>query len=217
VKSDILDQNKFFPCLILTDGRQKLAVIVDLVIGEYEGVLKPFGPQLKHVNNFSGAMLMGDGQVVPVLNPSEIVLSASVKSKQLSESFSHESTAEDTSERNILVAEDSITVRNMLRNILENAGFNVKTAVDGQQAFEFLSENTFDLVVSDVEMPRMNGFELTRNIKAHPDYSSLPVILVTALESTEDRQKGMEAGANAYIVKGSFEKSNLIETINRLI
>lgn len=217
VKSAILDQNKFFPCLILTDGRQKLAVIVDLVIGEYEGVLKPFGPQLKHVNNFSGAMLMGDGQVVPVLNPSEIVLSASVKAKQLSESFSHESTAEDTSERNILVAEDSITVRNMLRNILENAGFNVKTAVDGQQAFEFLSENTFDLVVSDVEMPRMNGFELTRNIKAHPDYSSLPVILVTALESAEDRQKGMEAGANAYIVKGSFEKSNLIETINRLI
>lgn len=115
------------------------------------------------------------------------------------------------------MAEDSITVRNMLRNILESNGFEVKTAVDGFDGYEQLMAGHYDLIVSDVEMPRINGFEFTSKIRQHPVYKHLPVILVTALESAEDRRKGMEAGANAYIVKGSFDKNNLIETINHLI
>jgi len=120
-------------------------------------------------------------------------------------------------ERNILVVEDSITVRNMLRNFIEAAGFTVKTAVDGMEAFEILKAETFDLVVSDIEMPRMNGFQLTSQIRSIKKLADTPIILVTSLDSANDRQRGLEAGANAYIVKGSFEKSNLIETIQRLI
>jgi len=120
-------------------------------------------------------------------------------------------------QKSILVAEDSITLRSLLRNIIESAGYKVKTAVDGMEAFQFLSEESFDLVVSDVEMPRMSGFDLTVRMRNDKRFAELPVILVTALDSHEDRQRGMESGANAYIVKGSFEQSNLIDTIRRLI
>jgi two-component system chemotaxis sensor kinase CheA len=85
------------------------------------------------------------------------------------------------------------------------------------EAFDLLQNESFDLVVSDVEMPRMNGFELTAKIRSDKNHTDLPVILVTALETADDKQRGMEVGANAYIVKSSFEKSNLIETIQRLI
>jgi two-component system chemotaxis sensor kinase CheA len=123
----------------------------------------------------------------------------------------------DSQAKYILVAEDSITLRALLRNIIESAGYRVKTAVDGMEAFQFLKNEAFDLLVSDVEMPRMTGFELTAKIRNDKRLVETPVILVTALDSADDRQRGMEAGANAYIVKGSFEQSNLIETIRRLI
>jgi two-component system chemotaxis sensor kinase CheA len=90
-------------------------------------------------------------------------------------------------------------------------------AVDGMEAYELLQNEEFDLVVSDIEMPRMNGFELTAKIREDKKHADLPIILVTALETIEDKQKGMEVGANAYIIKSSFEKSTLIETIQRLI
>jgi two-component system chemotaxis sensor kinase CheA len=93
----------------------------------------------------------------------------------------------------------------------------VRTAVDGVDAFNALKTNSFDLVVSDVDMPRMNGFDLTAKIRADKKLSELPLILVTALESREHRERGVEVGANAYIVKSSFDQSNLLETIHRII
>ncbi len=117
----------------------------------------------------------------------------------------------------ILVAEDSITARTLLKNILEAAGYRVETAVDGLDAFGKLQGGGFDLVVSDVDMPRMNGFDLTARIRRDRELGETPVVLVTALESREDRERGVDAGANAYIVKSSFDQSNLLETIKRLI
>lgn len=104
----------------------------------------------------------------------------------------------------------------LLRGILESAGYNVKTAVDGMEAFTLLRAGTFDLVVSDVEMPRLNGFDLTAKIRADKKLAELPVVLVTALETREDRERGIDAGANAYIVKSSFDQSNLLEAVRRL-
>jgi two-component system chemotaxis sensor kinase CheA len=115
------------------------------------------------------------------------------------------------------VVEDSITSRVLLKNILESAGYRVSTAVDGVDGYTALKTGTFDLVVSDVEMPRMDGFGLTAQIRAQKQFSGLPVVLVTALESREHRERGIDAGANAYIVKGSFDQSNLLEVIQRLI
>jgi two-component system chemotaxis sensor kinase CheA len=127
--------------------------------------------------------------------------------------------AEETemARKSILVAEDSITARTLLKSILESAGYTVKTAVDGQDAFTTLRTEEFDLVVSDVDMPRMSGFDLTAKIRSDRKLSELPVVLVTALESRSDRERGIDVGANAYIVKSSFDQSNLLEVIRRLI
>ena len=105
----------------------------------------------------------------------------------------------------------------MLKNILEAAGYRVETAVDGLDGFGKLQDGGFDLVVSDVDMPRMNGFDLTARIRRDPELRDTPVVLVTALESREDRERGVDAGADAYIIKSSFDQSNLLETIKRLI
>ena len=105
----------------------------------------------------------------------------------------------------------------MLRNMVEAAGFEVKTAVNGLEGLNLAKSEDFDLVVTDIEMPRMSGFELTSKIREDIDLADMPVILVTTLDSDQDKQRGMEAGANAFIVKSSFEKSNLVDTINRLI
>jgi two-component system chemotaxis sensor kinase CheA len=105
----------------------------------------------------------------------------------------------------------------MLRNMVEAAGFDVKTAVNGLEGLNLAKAEDFDLVVTDIEMPRMSGFELTSKIREDSELSEIPVILVSTLDSDQDKQRGMEAGANAYIVKSSFEKSNLVDTINRLI
>ena len=117
----------------------------------------------------------------------------------------------------MLVAEDSITSRMLLKSILESAGYKVKTAVDGMEAFTLLRAEHFDLVVSDVEMPRLSGFDLTARIRADKKLAELPVVLVTALETREDRERGIDVGANAYIVKSNFDQSNLLDVVRRLV
>jgi two-component system chemotaxis sensor kinase CheA len=123
--------------------------------------------------------------------------------------------ATEEKQKSILVAEDSITSRTLLKNILEAAGYRVETSVDGVDAFTKLRSGAFDLVVSDVDMPRMNGFGLTAKIRGDKRFADLPVILVTALDSREDREHGIDVGASAYIVKSSFDQSNLLEVIRR--
>ncbi|PKP53276.1 MAG: hybrid sensor histidine kinase/response regulator [Bacteroidetes bacterium HGW-Bacteroidetes-1] len=205
--------------LILQISQMKIAFLIDEVVGEFEGVVKSLGDQLKHIRNIVGSTLLGDGRIVPILQVSELMDSASQRGSTIEFGNDPLIDAEKVKidQKHVLVAEDSITVRNMLRNFIESAGFIVKTAVDGSEAFLMLQNEKFDILVSDVEMPGMNGFELTSSIRQDNTLADMPIILVTALDSSDDRQRGMEAGANAYIVKGSFEKSNLIETIKRLI
>jgi two-component system chemotaxis sensor kinase CheA len=105
----------------------------------------------------------------------------------------------------------------LLKNILEMAGYKVTTSVDGADAFTKAQAGDFDIVVSDVDMPRMNGFELTTKIRNNRKLSELPVVLVTALGSREDRERGIEVGADAYLVKSNFEQKNLLEIIKKLI
>lgn len=116
----------------------------------------------------------------------------------------------------MLVVDDAVTTRTMERNLLEAAGYRVQVAVDGAEAWAALRTDGFDLVVSDVDMPRIDGFELTARIRADAQLGDLPVVLVSALESREDKERGIEVGANAYVVKSSFEQSNLLEIIRRL-
>lgn len=203
--------------IILSSGIKKTGFIVDAIIGEQEGMIKPLGGQLLNVKHVSGATALGDGRVVPVLDVYELLESVA-RSESFAIKEQHElDGAEAEKPKRILIAEDSLTSRALLRNLLESAGYAVTTAVDGWDGYTLLKQGGFDLVVSDVEMPRMNGFEFTTKIRGESELSSLPVILVTALESPEDRQRGLEAGANAYIVKSTFEGGNLVSTIQRLI
>ena len=209
--------NEFLQLIILHASQKRIAIIVDEILGEQEGIVKDLGLQLSHVNNITGATILGSGKVVPILHPSELIDSASNSNTSLDYSYDNISSTENIVQKSILVAEDSITIRTLLRNFIENAGFKVKTAVDGMEAYNFLQNENFDLLVSDIEMPRMNGFELTAKVRDDKKHSDMPIILVTALETQDDKQRGMEVGANAYIIKSSFESSNLIETIQRLI
>jgi two-component system chemotaxis sensor kinase CheA len=117
----------------------------------------------------------------------------------------------------ILVVEDSITTRTLEQSILEAAGYEVATAVDGAEGLRWLQEHPCDLIVADVEMPRMDGLALCRAVRASARLKQLPVVLVTARESAEDRSHGLEAGADAYLGKSSFDQQGLLETVRQLI
>ena len=168
----------------------------------------------KRVRHVSGATVLGSGKVVPILNVSDLLKSA-VKD------YSHigrENTAQESvKKRAILVVEDSITSRMLIKNILENTGYSVTTAIDGVDGYNKLKAGAFDLVVSDVDMPRMSGLDMTAKIRADKAVCEIPVILVTSLSKREDQERGLEVGANAYIVKGNFDQSNLTEVVERLI
>ena len=117
----------------------------------------------------------------------------------------------------VLVVDDSIATRTLEKTLLESAGFTVHTASDGYKALDVLSTTACDVVISDIQMPNMDGFELTRTIKGRPAFSYLPVILITSLGSDEDKARGMAAGADAYIIKRELTQQELIDTINQLL
>jgi two-component system chemotaxis sensor kinase CheA len=205
----------FKPVLVLASAEKRMAFLVDEILGEQEVLVKGLGKQLSRVRNIAGATVLGTGKVVPVLNVPDLmksaVRSAAIARKEVADGKAPAGTGR------ILVAEDSITSRTLLKSILESAGYQVATAVDGVDALTQLRSNDFDLIVSDVDMPRMNGFELTAKIRADKKLGERPVVLVTALESREDREHGIEAGANAYIVKSSFDQSNLLGVIRKFL
>jgi two-component system chemotaxis sensor kinase CheA len=172
------------------------------------------GKPLSRVRNIAGATVLASGQIAPILNVSDLLKSAR-KAGRMARATAKPKPA-DAVAKSILIAEDSITSRMLLKGILESAGYQVKTAVDGLEAFTALRAERFDLVVSDVEMPRLNGFDLTARIRADRKLAELPVVLVTALETREDRERGVDVGANAYLVKSNFDQSNLLEAVRRL-
>ena len=202
--------------ILSVGGKGRIAFVVNEVLSEQEVLVKSLGRQLPRVRNIAAATVLGSGKAVPILNVSDLLKSA----QQVSIPRPISTTAkesESSQEKNVLVVEDSITARSLLKGILEVAGYKVTTAVDGIDGFTQLRGGEFDIVVSDVEMPRMDGFDLTARIRSDKKLSELPVVLVTALESSADRERGIDVGANAYIVKRSFEQSNLLEIIRRLV
>jgi len=200
--------------MILGSGNKRIALQVDEIIGEQEILVKPLGRQLSRVRNIAGATVLGTGKAVPILNVADLLRSAVGAVSTAAAALPGKPSA--AGRKSILVAEASITSRALLKNILESAGYEVSTAVDGIDAFSRLKTQPFDLLVSDVEMPRMSGFELTARIRSDKALAELPVVLVTALESQEHRERGIDVGADAYIVKSSFDQGNLLEVVRRL-
>jgi len=201
------------PVVLVSAAERRLALAVDQVVGVQEFLVKPLGSQLSRVRNVAGATVLGDGRVVPILNLGDLFRSALLWAA----SGGAQPAPPARSRRlSVLVVEDSITSRTLMKNILSASGYSVKTAVDGADALTLLKSEEFDLVVSDVEMPRLDGFALTAAIRADQRLAALPVVLVTGLESRSDRERGIEAGANAYVVKSSFDQGGLLDVIEKL-
>ena len=194
---------------------KRFGLIVNQIAGAQEIVVRDLGPQLKEVRFVSGVAILNNNLIVPVLQVDDI--EQALQGQHISSGVMPELPSSLSGKRKIMIVEDSITSRMLLKNILEGAGYDVETAVDGLDAFTRLKTNLVDIVVSDVDMPRMNGFVLTEKIRSEKKLSDLPVILVTSLDSREDREHGITVGANAYIIKSSFDQGNLLEVITRLI
>ncbi len=204
-------------CIVLKVGEERLGLFVDTLIDAQDVVIKPQSQLLKRVRNVSGATILGTGEVCMVLNPHDLI--KSVRKQVSSRGVSGgRSPIETVSQKQvILLAEDSIATRTQEKRILEGAGYEVVTAVDGLDAFNKLKTRYFDALISDIQMPNLDGLGLTIKIREQKEYNELPIILVTSLASDEDRKRGADAGANAYISKGTFNQDILIETLKRLV
>jgi two-component system, chemotaxis family, sensor kinase CheA len=214
-KSTDAEPKDFLLALVLSNSQQQAAFLVDRILDEQEVIVKNLGTQLAPMKNIEGATVLGTGRIVLILNTFDLL-----RAIDHDHDVSFESTHGQRNEKknvSILLVEDSFTSRELLLTILEEAGYQVQTAPDGLAAWLMLQNEKFDLVVSDIEMPRLSGIDLTARIRANPRLTDLPVVLVTALASEDDRRRGVEIGANAYIVKQGFGRSDLLETVNRLI
>ncbi|MFH0962628.1 MAG: hybrid sensor histidine kinase/response regulator [Planctomycetota bacterium] len=201
--------------VVLGMAERRMAFLVDAVIKEEEIIVKSLGPQLPRVRNVGGATIMGDGSVIAILNVPDLIRSAHVLFPERIP-IDLRSKAAKTSPT-VLVVDDSVTTRTLEKNIMLTAGYKVLIATSAEEAVSILSEKEVDLVVSDVQMPGEDGFALTRRIRREEKWRRLPVILVTSLESDADKTRGIEAGADAYIVKRSFDQANLLETVRQLV
>ncbi|MEO0560925.1 MAG: hybrid sensor histidine kinase/response regulator [Chloroflexota bacterium] len=204
---------------VLNASDRQVAFLVDELLSERELVLKPLGPELRGARYVSGAALLGSGEVVVVLDANELVrgaVGAPLPPRRATPADLAEADPEPAALR-VLIADDSITTRTLEKNILENAGCDVRVAFDGLQAWETLNEHVFDVIISDVEMPRMNGLELTRRVKATPATRHIPVILLTSLNKPEHQAAGLEAGADAYLIKSQFDQDELLLAVQRVL
>ena len=201
--------------MILTSGDQKVAFVVDRFLTEQEVLVKSLGARLRRMRHITGATLLPTGRVALVLNAASIIRTAlGQTTRRLVVDVDNQVSQE---RRRLLVVEDSLTTRTLMKSILEAAGYETCVAVDGEQAWQLLVETTVDLVVTDVEMPRMDGFQLTAAIRGSDRLAELPVVLVTSRGSDADKRRGIEVGASAYLMKSGFDQQNLLQTIAQLL
>jgi two-component system, chemotaxis family, sensor kinase CheA len=204
--------------LVIGSGERQVICLVDEVLGEQELVMHRLPAPLQQVSGIAGATILADGKVVPVLDVVDLLQVASGARQPLQLA---PASAEPARRTTVLVVDDSITTRTLEKNILEAAGYRVRLATDGIEAIQLLDQMSkdggCDLMLSDVDMPRLNGFDLTARVRADARFLHLPVVLVTSLDTAADRERGIAAGADAYIVKRQFDQQRLLDTIARLI
>jgi two-component system, chemotaxis family, sensor kinase CheA len=209
------------PVVILSYAARRMAFIVEELGDEQEVVVKALGKPFVYLGGIAGAHLMGNGSVLLVLNVADLIkLALRSGYAPIFESgiIENDKLLPKKQKRNILIVDDSITTRTLEKNILEAAGYNVRLAIDGMDALDVIKVGELpDLIISDVVMPRLGGFELAKQIKGETRTAKIPLILVTSLDSPEDKARGIDSGAEAFIVKSNFDQENLLETIQQLI
>jgi two-component system chemotaxis sensor kinase CheA len=199
--------------VVLTSGPLRAAFGVDEVLAEQEVLVRGLGSRVRRARHVSGAAVLPDGKMALLLHPASLIRAAEGRP---SAAFFSAPTAARARQR-VLLADDSPTTRALEQSLLEAAGYEVLACADGMEAWERLQRTGADVLVSDVEMPRMDGFALTEAVRTSPRFSRLPVVLVTARDRPEDKARGLEVGASAYLVKSAFDQTNLLETLRRLL
>jgi two-component system chemotaxis sensor kinase CheA len=211
------EENGQLEVVVVEHGNQRLAVVIDELVEEQDIVVKRLEPPLDNLKFVAGVTILEKGEVVPILHVHELIKSGQTTGTRGGERDGKLSRTKEEPKRNVLVVEDSLTTRELMKNIIKSAGFNVETAPDGVEALNQIAGKHLDLIVTDIEMPRMDGFEMTERIKKDPALKDIPVIMVTSMFLDEHRKRGLEVGADAYIRKGDFDQSKLIDTIKRLV
>jgi two-component system chemotaxis sensor kinase CheA len=211
-------EKRFMPVVIVQSVEKRIALLVDQITGRQDIVTKAIGDPLKKVKNIAGATILGSGKVILILDiPSIIESSEGVVIRRPVSVEKALPSAAKKKKRNILLAEDVLSTAMLEKNILESVGYSVVIAHDGKEALERSKQESFDLVITDVLMPRMDGFELVAELRKDKMYKEVPIVIVTTRESDADKRRGMEAGADAYLLKSEFTSEGLLDTLDRLL
>lgn len=206
--------------VVLGDDSGLVGLVVSRFLGEQDLVVRTLDPRLGKVPHIAAAAILDDGSPALIVDVEDTL--ASLR-KQLGEgtfagiSVAAASAAPVRAAKRILVAEDSITVREVERQLLLRMGYEVAVAVDGMDAWNQLRAGRFDMLVTDIDMPRMNGIELVRTVRSDARFAHLPIAVVSYKDREEDRRAGLEAGANAYLTKGSFQDQSFASTVTDLV
>lgn len=207
------------PIIILGERKGRYGLVVDKFLGERELVVQPLDARLGKVKDINAAALMEDGSPVLIIDVDDLVRSIEkmISSGRLTSVRREALLPVERRRKHILVVDDSLTVRELERKLLLGAGYNVEVAVDGMDGWNALRAGNFDLIISDVDMPRLDGVELTEMIKRDPQLRNLPVMIVSYKDREEDRLRGLNAGADYYLTKGSFHDETLLHAVADLI
>ncbi|MBV9863430.1 MAG: response regulator [Alphaproteobacteria bacterium] len=201
--------------LILRSGGRHAGFVVDELVGEQEIIVRPLGRRLRCVRQVAGGSVLATGRVVLLLKAGELIETALSVAPSLAAPVL--SAGPPAPRRRVLLAEDSPTMRNLEQSILEAAGYEVASYADGASAWTALQRAGADIVVSDVDMPGMSGFELVESMRRTPRFRELPVVLVTSCESESERSRGLALGADAYLAKSAFDRDTLIASLRRFV
>jgi len=205
--------------VFLGERGKRFGVVVDRFLGERQLVVQPLDPRLGKIKDISAGALMPDGSPVLILDVDDMVRSVEllVSHGRLDRVQPAEVAQADRLRKRVLVVDDSLTVRELERKLIGNAGYEVEVAIDGMDGWNAVRTQAFDLVVTDIDMPRLDGIELVRLIKNDPRLKSIPVMIVSYKDRPEDRNRGLEAGADYYLTKGSFHDETLLNGVRDLI
>ncbi|UXI68594.1 hybrid sensor histidine kinase/response regulator [Tahibacter amnicola] len=207
------------PVIVVGDHNHTFGLVVDRFLGERELVVQPLDARLGKVKDITAGALMEDGSPTLIVDMEDMIRSIDklISGGRLSKVERDGGGVAGVKVKRVLVVDDSLTVRELERKLLGNSGYEVEVAVDGVDGWNAVRTGSFDLVVTDVDMPRMNGIELVSLIKKDPVLKALPVMIVSYKDRPEDRQRGLDAGADYYLTKGSFHDETLLQAVVDLI
>jgi two-component system chemotaxis sensor kinase CheA len=206
------------PIVLVQHGQDRVAFAVESFLTEQDFVVKSLGARLLRVRHLAGASVLPSGRIALLLNTAEVLETALRDGRGAEDSADDAPTsAAPVARKRLIVAEDSFTTRTLLKHRLEAAGYEVAAARHGAEAWSLLQDAGADLLLSDVDMPEIDGFRLAQLVRRSPQYRYLPIVLMTSRATAADREAGAEAGANAYLIKSAFDQRALLETIAQLV